>query len=272
MSAGGTDADLRARIEAYSDAVPRSAAGVEEHGPLVLFVSRIPWRFCARPRLGAAGEEVREADVAATRARQRELGVPEAFEWVAETTPAMAPACSAAGLEVTRVPLLALDDAASLPPSNGIATRMLEPSDPALAPAEAVVGLAFAAPGTAVGLAGAGARDRALARTRDVGFLRDRIRTGLTRVAVAEDTGGPLAAGSSHPSGGVAEITGVGTLPAARRRGLGAAVTRALVRDAFRRGVTLPFLSAADDDVARIYTRLGFRRVGTACFGRPPET
>jgi hypothetical protein len=26
------------------------------------------------------------------------------------------------------------------------------------------------------------------------------------------------------------------------------------------------FLSAAGDDVARMYERLGFRRVGTACF------
>jgi hypothetical protein len=41
------------------------------------------------------------------------------------------------------------------------------------------------------------------------------------------------------------------------------------VADALARDVTLPFLSAADDDVARLYGRLGFRRVGTACFGRP---
>ena len=31
------------------------------------------------------------------------------------------------------------------------------------------------------------------------------------------------------------------------------------------------FLSAADDDVARMYERLGFRRIGTACFGRAPR-
>jgi ribosomal protein S18 acetylase RimI-like enzyme len=269
MSAGGTEAGLRARIEVYCDEVMRPAADVEEHGALVLFVSRIPWRFCARPRLGAA-ERVAAADVEAMRARQRALGVPEAFEWVEETTPGMAAACAGAGLEVTRVPLLALAAGAPRPLANGVPTRMLEAGDAALAAAEAVIGLAFATPGTAVGLAGAPARDRALARTRDVGFLRDRIRRGLTRVAVAEDAGGPLAAGSSHPVADVAEITGVGTLPAARRRGLGAAVCGALVADALAQDVTLPFLSAADDDVSRLYRRLGFQRVGTACFGRPP--
>jgi hypothetical protein len=31
------------------------------------------------------------------------------------------------------------------------------------------------------------------------------------------------------------------------------------------------FLSAADDAVASLYERLGFRRIGTACFGRPPQ-
>ena len=52
VSAVGTDADLLGRIEAYFDAAPRAAADVEEHGALTLFVSRIPWRFYGRPRLG----------------------------------------------------------------------------------------------------------------------------------------------------------------------------------------------------------------------------
>ncbi|MDH6132470.1 hypothetical protein P3T37_001855 [Kitasatospora sp. MAA4] len=37
------------------------------------------------------------ADVAAVRARQRELRIPEAFEWVAETTPALRAAVGAVG-------------------------------------------------------------------------------------------------------------------------------------------------------------------------------
>ena len=115
MSAVGADADLLARIEEHFDASPRSAADVEEHGALTLFVSRIPWRFYGRPRLGLA-EDVGPDDVAAVRARQRELGVHEAFEWVHETAPSLAGATVAAGLQVLQVPLLALDEPQWAPP------------------------------------------------------------------------------------------------------------------------------------------------------------
>ena len=69
----------------------------------------------------------------------------------------------------------------------------------------------------------------------------------------------------------MSELMGVGTLPSARRRGIGAAVTARLVRDARERGAEIVFLSAADDDAARICERLGFRRIGTGCFGYPAE-
>jgi ribosomal protein S18 acetylase RimI-like enzyme len=112
-------------------------------------------------------------------------------------------------------------------------------------------------------------RDVATRGLDDLGFLRERLRGGLTAMAVAERDGdGALAAGSHQPVGDVTEVMGVGTLPSARRRGIGAAVTGRLVEHARERGADLVFLSAADDDVARMYERLGFRRVGTACFGR----
>jgi predicted GNAT family acetyltransferase len=62
----------------------------------------------------------------------------------------------------------------------------------------------------------------------------------------------------------VTEIVGVATLPVARRRGIGAALTAALVEDAAQRGAATIFLSAGSDDVARVYERAGFRRIGTA--------
>ena len=58
-------------------------------------------------------------------------------------------------------------------------------------------------------------------------------------------------------------------LPAGRRRGLGAAVTHALAAHALARDAAVVFLSAADADAARIYTRLGFRRIGTAVIAEP---
>lgn len=273
MSPVGTDADLLGRIESYFDAAPRASADVEEHGALTLFVSRIPWRYYGRPRLGLS-EDVGADDVAAVRARQRELGVREAFEWVHETTPSLVGAATAAGLEVTMVPLLALDPDAWEPaaPPPGVTVRILGADDPALAAAQGAVELAFAAPGTAVGPAGPAERDVAAAGLDDLGFLRERLRRGMTAMAVAEsDAEGALGAGSHQPVGDVSEIMGVGTVPTARRRGIGAAVTGRLVEHARDRGAALVFLSAADDDVARTYERLGFRRIGTACFGRAAD-
>jgi ribosomal protein S18 acetylase RimI-like enzyme len=272
VSAVGTEADLLARIETYFDAAPRSAADVEEHGAITLFVSRIPWRFYGRPRLGLS-EDIGADDVAAVRARQRELGVREAFEWVHETTPSLAGAATAAGLDVQQVPLLALEPAAWSPPPApaGVALRMLGADDPALAAAQATVELAFAPPDPLFGAAGPEERDLAAARLGDLGFLRERLGRGLTAVAVAEtEAGGPLGTGSHQPVGDVSEVMGVATLPSARRRGIGTAVTGRLVEDARERGGALVFLSAADDAVAGMYERIGFVRIGTACFGRAP--
>jgi ribosomal protein S18 acetylase RimI-like enzyme len=102
-------------------------------------------------------------------------------------------------------------------------------------------------------------------------MLRIRLRAGQSVLAAASGPNGPLAAGSYQLAGGVAEITGVGVLPASRRRGLAAAVTHALAEDALARGASLVFLSATDATVARIYARLGFREIGTAMIAEPPE-
>jgi len=257
VSTGGTDAALLQRIEAYFDAVPRPAAGVEQHGPLTLFVSRIPWRFYGRPRMGLSpADAIGADDVRALRARQRELGVREALEWVAETTPSLADAARATGMEVVAVPLLAApaDDVSAVPEVAGVTLRMLGADDPALVASQDAVDRAFGGAGGA---------------TEDgLGFLRARIRTGITGVAVAEAGGRVVAAGSHHPVGRVSEIMGLGTLAAERGRGIGSAVTARLAADARATGATLVVVSAADERVARIYERLGFRRAGTACFGR----
>ena len=100
---------------------------------------------------------------------------------------------------------------------------------------------------------------------RDASFLRERIEQGVSVMAVAELAGEPVAAGMHQPVGGVTEVVGVATLPAVRRQGLGGAVTGALVEDALARGAETVFLSAGSEDIARVYARLGFRRIGTAC-------
>ena len=270
MSDVGADAGLLERIEAHFDAAPRSAADVEEHGALTLFVrgsrgASTAARGSASTRTSAPTTSPRCGRASASSACARRS------RWVHETTPSLAGAARAAGLEVLQVPLLALAEEEWSPPEApaGVTLRMLGADDPALPAAQAVVELAFAANGMEPGDVGAEARDLAQARLGDLGFLRERLRRGLTGMAVAEGDVGALAAGAHQLAAGVAEVMGVGTLPAARRRGIGGAVTGRLVQDARERGAELVFLSAADDDVARLYERLGFHRVGTAGFAFP---
>ncbi|MEU5185642.1 GNAT family N-acetyltransferase [Streptomyces klenkii] len=269
--------ELLARIEQYYDAVPRSGARAEDFGPLTLFVREgRGWPFYARPALGWSGP-VSAGNVARVRARQRELGIPESFEWVAETTPALRAAAEEAGLTVHEHPLMALGPDApplALPePAAGLELRIVGPEDPVLPSALAVPHLAFADPGTRTGTAGtAELREatRAVAADGSVEQMAARIRAGLTCVAAVVEDGLALCSGQHQPVGPVSEIVAVGTLPAARRRGLGQAVTAALLADARSRGAGTVFLSAGDEDVARIYGRLGFRRVATALIAEPP--
>lgn len=215
---------------------------------------------------------MRAADVRSVRARQRELLIPESFEWLEQTAPMMAAAAADAGLEVHPHPLLVLGELGPAPrvPSH-VTVRLVSPDDADLVLAWAVPGVAFGYPGTGVGEAGVTERDK-LAADHDastIGMLRERLESGRSVLAAATGPDGPLAAGSYQMADGVAEITGVGVLPASRRRGLGAAVTRTLAADAITRGAQVVFLSATDAAVARIYQRLGFRQIGTAMIGEP---
>lgn len=68
-----------------------------------------------------------------------------------------------------------------------------------------------------------------------------------------------------------AEVSAVAVHPAARRRGLGALLTRTVMLRAFSRGV-VPFLHVfPDNPAARLYARLGFRERATlwVCWRRP---
>lgn len=262
------------RIEDYYDTVPRAASRAEEHGPLTLFVNRgAGFPYYARPRRGWRGP-VAAGHVRAVRERQRALGVPEAFEWVADMTPGLASAARAAGLYVHEHPLLALDRGAwaPAPAPPGTEVRLVSAGADDLAALHAVASLAFGEAGTAVGATGPAEVPAAAAAVSDarVADIRERLRAGRTVLAAAYERGGPLAVGSHQPVRGVTEIAGVGTLPAARRRGLAAAVTSALVGDALDRGIDVVFLSAADEDVARVYRRLGFRPIATAMIAEPP--
>lgn len=262
------------RIEAYYDAVPRPSARVEEIGPFTLFVAHRGWPYYARPRLHGPGPFT-TADIMRVRERQRDLGVPEAFEWVVDITPDLLPVARESGLQVHEHPLMILHsdrmtEPVRLPPD--VTVRTLDADDSAVATAAAVAGVSFAVGGVETGDEGGTERDTRAASipTADVDPHRDRLRRGLTVTVVAEDPTGPVAVGSHQPVGDVTEIVGVATLPTMRRRGLGAAVTAALIADAGRRDVDIVFLSAGSEQIARIYARAGFTRIGTAGLAEAP--
>ena len=292
------DSDVFVRLERFYDALPRPYARAEELGGLVLFVREGEgWPYYARPRIGA--DTPSAADITAVRRRQRELGVPEAFEWVHETTPDLLAVARSAGLDVLLAPLLVLDPAALVPdlPVTGATIRLLDPRAGTyaqeLAISRTVAQLAFGAPPGATPLeeastqvenaapagstliteaAGPAERDAALIELGDdlVATFRQRELDGSYHTAVAvSPADGILATGVAMRSGDVAEIAGVATLPSARGRGYASQLTATLARQSLHDGVHLIFLSAGDDDVARLYTKVGFRRVGTACIAEP---
>ena len=259
--------ELLDRIDAYCDAVPRPVTRAEDFGSLVLFVREGEgWPYYARPRRG--GAEPTAGDVARVRERQRGLGIPESFEWIADVSPAMRAAAVEAGVPPTDHPLMVHSGGGVT--AAGLDIRLVDP-DEELAELAAVAPLAFANPGTAVGEVG-DAELRRLVAVRRPGAdaaLRERLRSGSAVLAVGYLEGRPVASGMHLPVGDVTEVAGVGTLPAARRQGFGAAVTAALVEDARRRGIETVFLSAGSEEIARLYASLGFERIGTACIAEP---
>lgn len=272
------DRDLFGRLEHFYDAVPRDAARTEEYGPLVLFVREgAGWPFYARPRLDATGAPSL-ADITAVRERQRELGLPEALEWVHETTPDLLAVARSAGLAVLEAPLMVLDPAALPDPGTltDVPLRTLDAAAPDfaadVAARRAVAAVGFSAAGTEPGEAGTAQRDAAMAELDEAALDEERTRVADgRRLSVLAETPaeGSLASGMAMRVGDVAEIAGVATLPAARRRGLGAAVTATLARELLAAGTDLVFLSAGSEDIARVYLRVGFRRIGTACIAEP---
>lgn len=255
-------------LERYYDTAPRATARAESHGPLTLFVAKRGWPFYARPRLGLQ-DVVRREDVEAVLARQDELAVPRALEWVHETTPSLAGAAQDAGMSVARCPLLVLRTLRAPRPAPAT-VRLLTSGDPELAAVRAAVHVGFEAGGTAAGAKSVAERDAAMAGNGSMKAVREAVATGRTVQAGAFDAHvGAVGGGGHNPRGRVSEIVGVAVLPAYRRRGLAAALAGLLAEDALGSGVTTVFCSAESDAVARVYERIGFERVGTACIAEP---
>jgi GNAT superfamily N-acetyltransferase len=274
------------RIERYFSLEPLADAQVHAVGVLRVPIGSPDWPYPARPEPGTEGDVAVE-DVRTTIALQEKAGLPASLEWLGDRCRGLAGVARSAGLVVDELPLLvAADPVAVLLPSD-VRLYLVGADDPRLGLYQRLAELAFAAPGPAAPTAGAdpGAAGRT---TADVSLgdpgpadlpptqvLRERVATGRTVMMVAVEDGQPVAVGSHQPvevdGTEVSEIVGVATLPRFRGRGLGAGITSALVEHA-RQTADLVFLSAGDDDVARVYERAGFARVGTSCLAeRPPS-
>jgi ribosomal protein S18 acetylase RimI-like enzyme len=238
------------RIEHYYDAAPRTAADAEQVGPFTLFVGRGTWSYYARPSPGATGSVTAE-QVAALRARQRELDVPEHIEWQHDVTPSLERACAEAGMTVHRFRLMVHHGATGAPRYD---VRVVGADDDL----EALLSV------QQQGFGGAPEVE-----PQDVAHVRERVEAGLTVVAAGFRERQPVCVGMHQPLDDVSEVVGVATLMQHRRQGWAAAVTDVLVADALARGVGTVFLSAAEDAVARVYERVGFVDVGVACAAEP---
>ncbi len=195
-------------LERYYDTVPRLSARAEDFGPLTLFVRDNGGHpFYARPTLSAQ-EAVAAQNIEAVRARQRELGIPETFEWVHEISPGLTEAAREAGLEVASCPLLVLPpDAEVSPPTAPV--QFLTADSPALGAAIAVQRLSFSGKDTDLA-------DEVAAATADgtIERAQAQLRSSATYFCAALDPdGNPLSAGQHNPVGDVTEIVALPPCP-----------------------------------------------------------
>lgn len=250
-----TSPETLAEIETYYDAVPRPITTAEGVGPFTLFLPDpgTGWQFYGRPRLGEAHEFTAD-DVRRLLGRQRELGAPHNLEWVHETTPSLLAAVQEGtsdlpGVELGQYPLLVLP--ADVDVAEAPDVRILDADDPDLAASNDVVHAAF------------GGSDEIA--EQPLGKRPELIRAGVLVIAAAYVDGEVAGGGTSAPRGERAELMGIAVPPRFRRRGLGSALTRGLVRAVRKRGARTVLLSAGSDDAASIYRQVGFVDVGTAC-------
>ena len=261
-------------VEQYFALAPLPDARITTAGALDVPLGDPAWPYPARPRREAG--PVTADDLRTAMKLQSAAEVPAALEWIPERSPGTAAIARAAGLGVEELPLLVATDPVDLLLPAGVRLYLVGADDPELPRYQQVAVVAFAHPGTAAGPdalpedAGTGADPLAGARTA---VLRERIAAGRTVMMVAVENGEPVAVGSHQPvdvdGTEISEIVGVATLPRFRGRGLGAGIASALAAHA-RESADMVFLAAGDDDVARVYERIGFARLATTAVAELP--
>lgn len=250
--------DVLETLEHYLDVAPRAVAVSRECGPFTVFVRDSPrgHALYARPRLGYS-RPIGAQEVRRMLDFQRAIGVPRALEWVHETTPTLLAAAREAGMGVQECALLRLADYAPAATPGDYRVHQMTADDPQTGAVVAAIDASF--------------RDTDQMGPPESSEQKLRMRSRLLVLVGAFDTlGRPVGGGMHNPRGDLTEVTGIGILPAHRRRGIGTAITSVLTGTALREGHS-PFLSAATQSAVSVYEKVGYARVGTACIATGNE-
>jgi len=203
----------------------------------------------AIPARPAADEEQLGADLAELHQLFHARNLPLRVELTLFLWPELPPALAAAGLvQVEDSPLFILDPAGLRPRRpDALGVRWIAPGEnPAFALSLVRQGFELRGPPPA---------------PDEVDALRASL-DGQLRLAVAELDGRPAGAGFSMPLGPTTEISGLATLPAQRRRGVGAGVAAFLVAEHFAGGGRLAWAVTDDPRPVALLFALGFRDAG----------
>jgi GNAT superfamily N-acetyltransferase len=180
------------------------------------------------------------------------------FEFVGAVFPALADALEAAGFTIEARPQLMVatpDSLRAAPAPSGLFVETLTSGSPLEAFREflGVQRRAF------------GLGNDTTVSEEDARWLRDGLGSGLC--FVGREKGAAVAVAMFlDPQDGLTELVGICTLESHRRRGLAGALTQRALADAFQRGVSVAFLSAADARAGRVYEAAGFTPFGNTVF------
>jgi GNAT superfamily N-acetyltransferase len=192
----------------------------------------------AGPQWNSGDVTAPDADLAVARAFYRARGAAWGLR-----VPAGLPWRHGRRLKTLRLMALASDAFAPAPPPPGVAVRAAHEDD-----LETVLAIDAEAFG----------EDPA----EDRGWIAPRLGADGVTTALATLDGEPVATGLAIRTDGRAGpalyVAGVATAAAARRRGIGAAVSSWLVAGGLEGGARFAHLHADNDPAARVYARLGF--------------
>jgi ribosomal protein S18 acetylase RimI-like enzyme len=201
------------------------------------------------------GAEPTERDVSALIRVFRERGLLPRLEFAPQAAPAVEAVLRAAGFadEAVHEYLVCTPRTLSLPQPSDVTRVQTPQTDEEFAALDAALAEAFGGvfPPSAQGAA-------RLRRTQESG--------GAVRF-VRDPEGGIAGGASCSPvAEGTAELSGVGTRPACRGRGIAAAVTAALTEAMFSQGAGSVWLEYSGEGSRRVYERVGYRPRGTRLY------